>query len=134
MPWTGESLSPAAAGSTRNRLGPSGARAGISSTLATWAHGTKRLVPESVQPFALFSARVVIAAGSQSRSASSSASVARASPVAIAESQRFFCASLPAASTAAAASTVGQYGPGYDARPSSSSRIADSTMPSPLPP
>jgi len=56
------------------------------------------------------------------------------SPVAIAESQRFFCASVPAASMAAAASAVGQYGPGYAARPSSSSRIADSTMPSPLPP
>src|SRR5882672_486886 len=134
MPWTGESLRPADAGSTRNTLGPSGARAGISSTLATWAHGTKRLVPESVQPLADFSARAVIAAGSQSRSASRSASVARASPVAIAESQRFLCASLPAASIALAASTVGQYGPGYAARPSSSSRIAVSTMPSPLPP
>ena len=76
--------------------------------LATWAHGTKRLVPESAQPLDDFSARAVIAAGSQSRSASRSASVARASPVAIAESHRFFWASLPAASIAAAASPVGQ--------------------------
>src|SRR5882724_587149 len=134
MPWTGESLSPAAAGSTRNRVGPSGARAGISSTLATWAQGTKRFVPEIAHPFDVFSARVVIAAGSQSRSLSRSASVARASPVAIAESQRFFWASVPATSTAAALRMVGQYGPGYAARPSSSSRIAVSTMPSPLPP
>src|SRR6266849_5012266 len=58
MPWTGESLRPAAEGSTRNRDGPSGARAGISSTLATWAHGTKRFVPDKVQPFDDFSARV----------------------------------------------------------------------------
>src|SRR5262245_42864280 len=134
MPWTGASLSPAAEGSTRNTDGPSGARAGISSTLATWAHGTKRLVPDKVQPFGDFSARVVTAAGSQSMSLSRSATVARASPVAIAESHRFFCASLPAASTAAAARTVGKYGPGYAARPSSSSKIAVSTMPSPLPP
>src|SRR6267142_1522211 len=134
MPWTGESLSPAAEGSTRNKDGPSGARAGISSALATWAHGTKRFVPDRVQPFDAFSARVVTAAGSQSRSLSRNARVARASPVAIAESQRFFCASVPAASMAAADRTVGQYGPGYAARPSSSSRIAVSTMPSPLPP
>src|SRR5262249_59152932 len=108
----GESLIPAADGSTRNRDGPSGARAGISSTLATCAHGTKRFVPDSVQPFDDFSARVVTAAGSQSISLSRNARVARASPVAIAESQRFFCVSLPAASMAAADSTVGQYGPG----------------------
>ena len=89
-------------------MGPSGARAGISSTLATWAQGTNRFVPESAQPFGVFSARVVIAAGSQSRSASRNASVARASPVAMAASQRFFWASVPAASTAAADSAVGQ--------------------------
>src|SRR5688572_30068920 len=35
---------------------------------------------------------------------------------------------------AAAASAVGQYGPGQAARPSSSSRMAVSTMPRPLPP
>src|SRR2546426_3283628 len=127
MPWTGESLRPAAEGSTRNSDTPSGARAGISSMLATWAHGTKRFVPDRAQPFDDFSARVVTDAGSQSRSLSRSATVARASPVAIAESQRFFCASLPAASTAAAARTVGKYGPGYAARPSSSSRIEVST-------
>ncbi len=108
MPWTGDMLRPEAPGSTRNRVGPSGACAGISSTLATWAQGTKRFVPESAQPFGVFSARVVIAAGSQSRSASRNASVARASPVAMVESQRFLCASVPAASTAAAASAVGQ--------------------------
>jgi len=112
MPWTGESLSPAAEGSTRNRDGPSGTRAGISSTFATWAHGTKRFVPERVQPLDDFSARVVTAAGSQSRSLSRNARVARASPVAIAESQRFLCVSVPAASMAAADRTVGQYGPG----------------------
>src|SRR5262245_46404918 len=60
--------------------------------------------------------------------------VARASPVAIAGSHRFFCASLPASATAVAASVVGQYGPGHAAWPSSSSRMAVSTMPSPLPP
>src|SRR5262245_59295264 len=60
--------------------------------------------------------------------------VARASPVAIAGSHRFFCASLPASATAVAASVVGQYGPGHAAWPSSSRRIAVSTMPSPLPP
>ena len=32
---------PEAPGSTRNRVGPSGACAGISSTLATWAQGTR---------------------------------------------------------------------------------------------
>ena len=58
------------------------------------------------------SARVVIASGFQSRSPSRKAIVARASPVATAESQRFFCASLPARSIAVAARTVGQYGPG----------------------
>src|SRR5437867_11397978 len=112
MPWTGESLSPAPEGATRSRDGPAGARAGISRPSATWAHGTQRLVPERVQPFDDFSARVVTAAGSQSRSRSRNARVARASPVAIAESHRFFCASFPAASMAAADSTVGQYGPG----------------------
>src|SRR5438105_8101850 len=63
MPWTGESLRPAAEGSTRNSDTPSGARAGISSTLATWAHGTKRFVPDRAQPFDDFSARVVTDAG-----------------------------------------------------------------------
>jgi len=76
--------------------------------LATCAQGTKRFVPESDQPLGVFSARADIVPGSQSRSASSSANVARASPVAIAESQRFFWVSVPAVSTAAAASTVGQ--------------------------
>jgi hypothetical protein len=66
------------------------------------------LVPDKVQPFDDFSARVVSDAGSQSMSLSRNATVARASPVAIAESHRFFCASVPAASTAAAARTVGK--------------------------
>src|SRR5437867_12310758 len=117
MPWTGESLSPAPEGSTRNRDGPSGARAGISRTSATWAHGTKRLVPERVQPFDDFSARVVTAAGSQSRSRSRNARVACAAAVVIAERHRIVCSSFAAASTAAADRTVGRYGPEYVARP-----------------
>jgi hypothetical protein len=54
------------------------------------------------------SARVAVASGFQSRSASRNAIVARASPVAMADSQRFFCASVPASPIAAAASAVGQ--------------------------
>src|SRR5216117_2241282 len=130
----GSSVSRAALGSTRNSVSPSGVRAGTRSTSATWAHGTKRLVPVSAQPPAVVSARVWIASGRQSRSASRNAIVARASPVAIGESQRFFCASLPASSIARAASTVGKYGPGQAARPISSRRIALSTIPRALPP
>src|SRR5947208_1048304 len=130
----GSSVSRGALGSTRNSVSPSGVRAGTRSTSATWAHGTKRLVPVSAQPFAVLSARVWVASGRQSRSASRNATVARASPVAIAESQRFFCASLPASSMARPASTVGKYGPGAAARPISSRRIAVSIMPSALPP
>src|SRR5947208_3457052 len=130
----GSSVSRGALGSTRNSVSPSGVRAGTRSTSATWAHGTKRLVPVSAQPFAVLSARVWVASGRQSRSASRTATVARASPVAIAESQRFFCASLPASAMARPASTVGKYGPGAAARPISSRRIAVSIMPSALPP
>src|SRR5213593_990038 len=130
----GSSVSPAAPGSTRKSVSPSGVRAGTRSTSATWAHGTNRFVPESVQPVARFSARAWVASGRQSRSASRKASVARASPVAIADSQRFRCPSVPDSSIARAARTVGRYGPGTAARPISSRRIAVSTMPSPLPP
>jgi hypothetical protein len=70
------------------------------------------LTPESCQPVAVFSARVAIASGLQSRSASSKVTVARASPVAMGASQRFFCTSVPASTMAVAVSMVGQYGPG----------------------
>src|SRR5207249_2304516 len=112
----GSSVSPAAPGSTRKSVSPSGVRAGTRSTSATWAHGTNRFVPESVQPVARFSARAWVASGRQSRSASRKASVARASPVAIADSQRFRCPSVPDSSIARAARTVGRYGPGTASR------------------
>src|SRR6266480_1223829 len=131
---TGSSASPAARGSTRNSVSPSGVCAGTRRTSATWAHGTNRFRPESVQPLPVFSARVCAASGRQSSSVSRKAIVARASPVATAGSQRFFCASAPASSIAVAARTVGQYGPGYAARPISSRSRAVSTMPRPLPP
>src|SRR5256884_13247 len=69
----GSSVSRGALGSTRNSVSPSGVRAGTRSTSATWAHGTKRLVPVSAQPFAVLSARVWVASGRQSRSASRNA-------------------------------------------------------------
>jgi hypothetical protein len=66
------------------------------------------LTPLSVQPVGVFSARVAIASGLQSRSVSSRVTAARASPVAMAPSQRCFCASVPASAIAVAASSVGQ--------------------------
>ena len=112
MAVTGFIVSPAAAGSTRKSVTPSGVRAGTSRTSATWAHATNCLAPLSRQPAPTFSARVAVDCGSHARSASTNAVVARAPPVAMAGSHRFFCSVVPALSTAWAASTVGRYGPG----------------------
>jgi hypothetical protein len=112
MPVTGVCLKPAAPGSTRNSVRPSGARAGTRITSATCAHATNGFTPESFQPWPDFSARVVMASGAHDISPSSNATDARAPPAATAGSQRVFCASEPAWVIAIATSTVGRYGPG----------------------
>ena len=95
MPTMGATVTPAPRGSTRNSERPSGARAGTSTTSATWAQGTKRFTPERRQPSPARVAVAAVADGSQSRPSSSRAALARAWPEAIAGSQRSFWAALP---------------------------------------
>ena len=85
-----ETLSLRAEAGTRKSESPSGARAGTSIRSATDGQGTNCFRPVSTQPLPLRSARVVVACGSQSSSRSIRAKVARAPPLAMAGSQRFF--------------------------------------------
>ncbi len=89
---------------------------------ATPASGTNSFSP--------FRAGIWTASGSQDALDSSIASVAVASPLAIAER----CFVAPAAFRAAPARSVEMYGPGTSARPISSVSAASSTSPSPMPP
>ena len=66
--WTALTVRPGAAGSTRNTLKPSFVCAGTRTTSATWAQGTKCLVPWSVQPRDVRVARVETPLGFQPQS------------------------------------------------------------------
>ena len=135
MPFIGESVTPTLFGSRRKSERPSAERAGTRMTSATCAHGTKRFTPERIQPLPDLVALAVVEAGSQSRCSSSSAAVIRARPEAMAGSHLSFCsAEPPSMSPSPPRTTVEKKGPGYAARPISSSTMASSTRPSPAPP
>src|ERR1022692_2182328 len=102
---------------------------------AAAASGTNIFRPLSAKPASVGCALSCTAPGSQLAEASSSASVACASPSEMRERYFRFWAGLPAASMATPASrTVERYGPGSRARPISSSATAISTKPRPRPP